>query len=77
MVSVLLLITKWFLMSVPSCYCVRHSFVDAYPFIQLITVVIYPSLYWILTLETVAAFVREEFHPTYGQVRYNGDFNSP
>jgi hypothetical protein len=47
----------------------RYSFVDAYPFIQFMTVVVYPSLYWIITLEVAAIVTNEEFQPSYGQVR--------
>ncbi|TDL18022.1 hypothetical protein BD410DRAFT_793714 [Rickenella mellea] len=42
--------------------------VDQYPFIQFCTVILFPSVYWIVTLEADSRFSREYFTPTYGQL---------
>lgn len=46
----------------------RRKVVDSYPLIQFGTVVVFPFLFWILTLEAGSMFTQEYFMPTYGQV---------
>lgn len=41
---------------------------NQYPFLLFCTVVLFPSVIWIIMLETGALFSNEYFQPTYGQV---------